>query len=274
MKNVAWCLGALVTLITLSTACKKDCKPSDPVVIHDTVTVTVPPPPGCIPNLTKGLLAYYPFNGNYNDESGNGNNATGKNGAFLTTDFLGRPNKCAGFDGVDDYLIVTGSGKLNSDTVTVSVQVMVNNANRSNTIINRVGFETGASLVWGLGESLPSDNKYSFAVAPGTDDCSKQSSYDASIATAANGPIVAGRWYNIVASFANGVMKIYVDGVLQSTKTMSFTTMKKCNIADLVIGGWWKGGVLSLDGKIDEVRIYSRLLTECELTKLNETFTQ
>ena len=30
------------------------------------------PAPTCTPNLTKGLLAYFPFNGNFNDESGNG----------------------------------------------------------------------------------------------------------------------------------------------------------------------------------------------------------
>jgi hypothetical protein len=36
-------------------------------------------------NLDSGLVAYYPFNGNANDESGNGNNGT-VNGAALTID--------------------------------------------------------------------------------------------------------------------------------------------------------------------------------------------
>ena len=34
---------------------------------------------------TDGLIAYYPFNGNANDASGNGNHGT-VNGATLTTD--------------------------------------------------------------------------------------------------------------------------------------------------------------------------------------------
>jgi len=39
-------------------------------------------------NLDSGLVAYYPFNGNANDESGNGNNGT-VNGATLTADRFG-----------------------------------------------------------------------------------------------------------------------------------------------------------------------------------------
>ena len=39
-------------------------------------------------DLNNGLVAYYPFNGNANDASGNGNNGT-VNGATLTTDRFG-----------------------------------------------------------------------------------------------------------------------------------------------------------------------------------------
>jgi hypothetical protein len=131
------------------------------------------PAPTCTPNLTKGLLAYFPFNGNFNDESGNGNNATSKNGAFLATDYLGRQNKAAGFDGLNDYLIVPGNSKLNADSFTISFQVMVNNSNRRNVTISRINFETGESLIFGIHESQPTDNKYSFGVTPGTDNCSK-----------------------------------------------------------------------------------------------------
>ena len=40
---------------------------------------------------TNGLVGYWPFNGNANDESGNGNNGT-VNGATLTTDRFGNSN--------------------------------------------------------------------------------------------------------------------------------------------------------------------------------------
>jgi len=48
-------------------------------------------------NLDKGLVAYYPFNGNANDESENGNNGT-VNGATLTSDRFGIPNSAYRFD--------------------------------------------------------------------------------------------------------------------------------------------------------------------------------
>jgi len=42
-------------------------------------------------DLNEGLVAYYPFNGNADDASGNGNNGT-INGAVLTDDRFGNPN--------------------------------------------------------------------------------------------------------------------------------------------------------------------------------------
>jgi hypothetical protein len=46
---------------------------------------------------TEGLVAYYPFNGNANDESGNGNHGT-VNGATLTADRFGNENRAYDFD--------------------------------------------------------------------------------------------------------------------------------------------------------------------------------
>ncbi|WP_207515597.1 LamG domain-containing protein [Longitalea luteola] len=253
--------------------CKKDCDPAqDSTCNCDTIYIPPPPDTSCKTDLTKGLLAYFPFNGNFNDESGNGNNATSKNGAYLTTDFLGRTGKAAGFDGVNDYLIVPGSNKLNADTITVSFQVMVNTINRRHAGVSRANYETVQSHVFAIQQSQPSDNKWNFAVVPGTDDCSKLYSYDPGGAVYASGPTQPGRWYNIVASFAGGVQKIYLDGVLQSSTTRTFTKVKSCDNGDLLIGGWWKNDILSIDGKIDEVRLYKRLLTDCEISKLSEVF--
>ena len=45
---------------------------------------------------TNGLVGYWPFNGNANDESGNGNNGT-VNGATLAADRFGNGNKAYDF---------------------------------------------------------------------------------------------------------------------------------------------------------------------------------
>jgi len=54
-------------------------------------------------DLLTGLIAYYPFNGNTNDISGNNYHATNY-GASLTTDRFGSPNKAYNFDGADDWM--------------------------------------------------------------------------------------------------------------------------------------------------------------------------
>jgi hypothetical protein len=52
---------------------------------------------------TQGLIAYYPFNGNANDESGNGNDGT-VFGADLTTDRFNLSNKAYTFNGTSEYI--------------------------------------------------------------------------------------------------------------------------------------------------------------------------
>jgi hypothetical protein len=61
-------------------------------------------------NLNNGLVAYYPFNGNANDASGNNNTASLINGTTFGTDRNGTPNTAAAFDGIDDYISVQDNG--------------------------------------------------------------------------------------------------------------------------------------------------------------------
>ena len=56
-------------------------------------------------NLTSGLVAYYPFSGNANDQSGNGNNAV-FNSATLTADQFGNANSAYLFNGTSSYIRV------------------------------------------------------------------------------------------------------------------------------------------------------------------------
>ncbi len=66
-------------------------------------------------NLNNGLVAYYPFNGNANDASGNGNNPIFNN-ATLTTDYFGNSNSAYHFNGIDNYIEIPNSTSLNFGT--------------------------------------------------------------------------------------------------------------------------------------------------------------
>ena len=78
-----------------------------------------------VPNYvpTNGLVGYWPFNGNANDESGNGNNGT-VNGATLTTDRFGSANSAYSFDGINDYIIANGGDQFATTSRTVSYWIV------------------------------------------------------------------------------------------------------------------------------------------------------
>lgn len=70
--------------------------------------------------LTNGLVAYYPFNGNANDASGNGFNGT-VFGATLTTNRFGNPNAAYYFNGTSAYITVPVTSTVFSNDFTASV---------------------------------------------------------------------------------------------------------------------------------------------------------
>jgi hypothetical protein len=70
-------------------------------------------------NFQNSLVAYYPFNGNANDESGNGLNAT-VNGATLTSDRFGKSNSAYNFTTNQDIDVPNSENK-NLYPVTISL---------------------------------------------------------------------------------------------------------------------------------------------------------
>ena len=93
-------------------------------------------------NLTNGLIAYYPFNGNANDASGNANNGT-VNGATLGTDRFGNANSSYNFNG--NTITAAVMHKLEED-FTISIWF------ESNLSLSNL-------LTW-TGEAFPSDFDY------------------------------------------------------------------------------------------------------------------
>jgi len=66
-------------------------------------------------DISSGLAASFPFNGNANDASGNGNNGV-VYGATLIADRFGNANSAYSFDGTDDYVRIADSpGSRNGD---------------------------------------------------------------------------------------------------------------------------------------------------------------
>ncbi|MCW3114817.1 MAG: tolB [Segetibacter sp.] len=73
--------------------------------------------------LREGLIAYYPFNNNSNDESGNNYNLIVK-GAVLTSNRFGEPSKAYSFNGINTLMEIPRLQKADSvRQVTISVWV-------------------------------------------------------------------------------------------------------------------------------------------------------
>jgi hypothetical protein len=260
MKKIVVCLLASSVIIS----CKKDCPEPEPEQ------------PVCKTKLDSGLLAYYPFDGNFNDASGNSLHATAKNGAALSTDFLGRAGKSAGFDGSNDYLIVPANTKLNTSEMTVSFQVMVNTAIHEHATVTRINYNDATGATFAMNHSASIGNKWGFATWSAATACTVKTGTEPS-STIMTNSFEAGRWYNVIGTFSNGSQKLYIDGVQAGSAAAPFNALKQCANADLVLGGWWNnngGASAFLNGKLDEVRLYNRVLTDCEIAKLAEVFKQ
>ena len=66
-----------------------------------------------------GLVGWWPFNGNANDESGNGNNGT-VNGATLSTDRNGVANSAYSFNGFNNFIEILNNSLFNlNDSLTI-----------------------------------------------------------------------------------------------------------------------------------------------------------
>ncbi len=78
--------------------------------------------------------------------------------------------------------------------------------------------------------------------------------------------LVANKWYHLGASFDGTTLKMYVNGVLDTThaftpSTLSFT-------GNFAMGNSASGGTWAMQGYIDDVRVYNRVLSDAEMAAL------
>jgi len=196
------------------------------------------------PLPTNGLVAYYPFNGNANDESGNGNNGT-NNGATLTTDRFGNPNSAYLFSSN----IIVNNFAVNFDSISISMWFKTDSA-----------ASVGSRLIehnWPAGS-------FSLAILPDStigaaflNSGSTEYSANAYLST------LFGRWNHVVAVYDGSTAKLYLNSILcASTNVQNGLAYRS---AALLIGSraqWLFGGAL------DDIRIYSRALNVAEIGSL------
>lgn len=250
------------------------------VVKHDTTTnidTLYANKPDSTVDLTKGLLVYLPFSGNIADSSGNGNQTTAY-GSVLTYDAHGYANNAFGATGNGERIYVSNNGSIKFDTAfSLSFGFMVNNT-RTQTYMSMVDPATGQGPSFIIGTTLPAaPYLLDLGIGDAGVGCGNIGQIDDySICDTANWTPVPGSWYNLIAIYHNGSTQIYVNGTLISSKAGKGHAVMCCPASKIVIGSWWDGNPpnqsQNLNGKMDNIRLYNRVLTPHEIAVLSSNY--
>jgi hypothetical protein len=206
--------------------------------------------------INNGLVACFPFNGNANDESGNGNNGTALPNATLTTDRRGQSSKAYSFNGNATARInVSASTSLNTATMTgFTYSCWFNAAAFSSTAMMRriINIQDASFVNYDISYNQVT-NKLNFTNYNGVAD---RINFDSKATLTTN------TWYHVaVVIDAANKPYFYINGVLD---TFSNTTVLKpvnpvYTIGNHTVNAW------NFEGKIDDVRVYNRALTSAEM---------
>jgi hypothetical protein len=223
--------------------------------------------PSYIP--TNGLVGYWPFNGNANDASGNGNNGT-VNGATLTNDRFGNPNSAYQFNGSGsgNSIVIPNSASLNfTGQMSFSFWLKFSNPQPLATILCRY---TGSNPINGYSALLssPGGNKARFDIGNGI-----LPDYGGSSVDGLGVPLNDGSWHNIFGTFGSYNQNLYVDGIWVDS-TFLFQNGIGSIVQNLTIGkDPAYGNARNFTGVIDDVCIWNVVVPDNGITYTNTNLT-
>jgi gliding motility-associated-like protein len=215
-------------------------------------------------NLRNGLLGYWPFCGNVNDESGNGRNGV-VNGAALTTDRKNTANSAYAFTPGNFINLPTTLSWNNLTALTFSgwanfSTIIGGQSFEGNTVIELTDGPT--SNQWPHRYFIIQDYNKVFFSLEGT-----ASAGGFRIGTP---DVSAGQWYHIVGVIDGNQAKLYLNGSLVSTGVIPISQF---NLGAGVLNSKRFGlasnnGDNPMHGKIDDIAIWSRALSNSEIQQL------
>ncbi len=208
---------------------------------------------------TNGLVGWWPFNGNANDESGNGNNGI-VYGATLTSDRFGNIGKSYLFNGNSNYIEVQSSSNITvSSAYTISAWFnsdlwSFNSPIDEHAIISKI---VDGAWYGGYEIYLGGNSGRIFHIGNIGDNFH--------LGSAGN---IANKWYNVTATFNGNIVRYYLDGI----KLDSISLMGNIGTSSIPLRFGRRGGAGTYNcwfsGKIDDIAIYNRALTQDEITAL------
>ena len=200
-------------------------------------------------NLSKNLVAYYPFNGNANDESGNGRHGAASN-AVLAADRNGGSNGSYQFNGTSSRVVASAtdwpSGN-SSRTVSLWLKANAMQGNLFSFGDSAVNKRFSVLLGWGGSQAT--------AFVPEGDN-----------ANFTSGNFTGTGWRQLVLTWNNGTGAFFIDGI----KKVEFSrTVDTDGSKPLILGANVSGQDSEFfNGSLDDVRVYGRALSDTEVAQL------
>ena len=236
-------------------------------------TLTFAQVPSYVP--TNGLVGWWGFNGNANDESGNGNNGT-VNGTVLTTDRFGNPNSAYSFDGINNHIQIQPSSSLNNFNNAITISVWLYNVGQSG---NASYGNQDLQGIFGPATWLINDGGFLFRLLDSNFDGVNNRVINyanglPNVSISSNSIVNMNIWENIICSYDGNLLKIFRNGVLSdyqvvgSGLTSSLNTTGRYYTIGQCIDWASPSVVQSFNGKLDDIGIWNRALTECEIQDL------
>ncbi len=226
-------------------------------------TVAMAQVPNYVP--TNGLVGWWPFTGNANDQSVNAITTTVA-GAYLTSDRFSSNNNSYYFDGNDDTIYVNAQ---QNNITEYSISAWFKTTQGGVILSGRgANGQVGLTIrIMSLSLSGPNVGRAEFSTdQPG-----------GLIGVMSNNTYSDNQWHNIVGVFASNTgpispshFTIYIDGNIVSTfnDVSQSANAPINNQTDMLIGNQivWNGATFL--GSLDDIGAWNRTLTECEITQL------
>jgi hypothetical protein len=233
------------------------------IAIFGLATTTKAQVPSYVP--TNGLIGWWPFNGNTNDESGNGNNGSILGGATLAQDRFNNLNTAYEIDGINcpNAKGISLPSNINN-TGAYSISIWFQTMDSTKTVQNifnsfphqyigvnfnypYTGFQNKTCSFWGNGTWQVNGSTINW------------NTYNLS------------DWHNIIVVKNTSSISYYQDGVLKFSLPMQ-PSYNSGAFTSIVIGAisinGGSGCYETFKGKLDDVAIWNRDLTQQEITDL------
>ena len=239
-------------------------------------------------NITEGLVAYYPFNGNANDASGYGNHGilSGNNPPALTTDRHGRENSAYSFGGFKNYnwIKVPNSESLKFDKeMTISFWIQQSELAGMDGWGNYSTTSPSFAVICKAGDGIATYPGLYILTGKGKDGNGLKISNNISNGVLSIGynksDYQLGNWLHIVLVVNKSDKILYVDGIEvahdQLNKENIFSSMNAQDLyfgimasSNMTLGRYGSGAWYPFYGKIDDIRFYNRALDPSEISVL------